>query len=538
MDSVKAQKLPINIVGSSKFGRYKKISDELTVNMFISDGFLVNFDGYQKVLELLASGKGRGAFTSNRGNFLLIVINANVYRISTTLGITLLGTLSTYNGEVTIDENLNNQVCIVDKRYAYIYNHSKPANLTRVVDHSLGGDPSPIDTGALKPNYVSFHQTFFLFGNGNTTGDGAAWYVYEYDSDYTIRYNSQFSLSIKPDYALAALRIPSQSSNVLVLGKVVGEIHSHVGGEENYRRNKSFSVDFGVASVDTIAANDKFVTWLGINQQNQPFICVFTGQSVERISTDGIDYLLSNIEHPERSTAVMFRKDGHMFYILTFYDPADNLTVMYDFNNEQFFNLTDEHLNYFPANQIVSFNRKTYFVSLNNGSLYELSSDITTYNDNLPGARNPDLNINHPIQRIRITEPVRMPDSARFIANTLVFTIEQGHDDFFVDFGEIIIIGEDGTPMISQDGIQIIPENGRDPNAFVGYLRSRVDLAISRDGGYTYGNYVSRELNKLAERRNIFNYQRMGAANDLRFKFRFWGFNRFVVGNGVLEIKS
>ncbi len=46
--------MPLDIVGSTKFGRYPKISVEQTWNMIISDGFLVPFAGYLKVAELSA----------------------------------------------------------------------------------------------------------------------------------------------------------------------------------------------------------------------------------------------------------------------------------------------------------------------------------------------------------------------------------------------------------------------------------------------------------------------------------------------------
>ncbi len=38
-----SEQIPIQIVGSSTFGRYDKIGSGLTYNMFISDGWLVNF---------------------------------------------------------------------------------------------------------------------------------------------------------------------------------------------------------------------------------------------------------------------------------------------------------------------------------------------------------------------------------------------------------------------------------------------------------------------------------------------------------------
>ena len=75
------KEFPLNVNGSSTFGRYPKISIEKTYNMFESDGWLVCLGGYEKVLQLLPKGEGRGAFQSIRGNFTIAVINSIVYKI-------------------------------------------------------------------------------------------------------------------------------------------------------------------------------------------------------------------------------------------------------------------------------------------------------------------------------------------------------------------------------------------------------------------------------------------------------------------------
>ena len=118
----------VNIVGSSTFGRYKKISSEKTYNMFVSDEWLVNTAGYQKVYELLPEGLGRGIFTSIRGNRLIVVVDSFVYSINEHLVPTFVGMLGTERGVVYIDENLNSQICIVDGLNAYIYNYSLPGS--------------------------------------------------------------------------------------------------------------------------------------------------------------------------------------------------------------------------------------------------------------------------------------------------------------------------------------------------------------------------------------------------------------------------
>ncbi len=119
-----SSQVPVAVTGSSIFGRFPKISSERTYNLYLSDEWLINTSGYERILEIFPTGEGRGIFNSIRGGFMLVVVNASVYSISSVLGTTFIGNLATANGEVFIDENLNAQICIVDGFNAYIYNYS------------------------------------------------------------------------------------------------------------------------------------------------------------------------------------------------------------------------------------------------------------------------------------------------------------------------------------------------------------------------------------------------------------------------------
>lgn len=527
----------VNIVGSSVFGRYAKISSEKTLNMFVSDSWLVNTAGYQKVYELLPEGKARIIFSSTRGNIMIVVIDSFVYSFNANLVPTFIGMLATEQGNVYIDENLSSQICLVDGLNAYIYNYSLPyPNLT--VQTGLGN---------LIPNHVEYHNTFFLFGNADTTTNGAAWYVYQYATPTTIKQATpgQFALQTKPDYALATQRLPGQAANILVFGKTVCEVWAQIGGLQNYRRNQTISIDYGCASVSTISSSDKFVAWLGINENNAPIIMAYTGQEFQPISTDGVDYQLSKIQYLSQSVGMFYRQDGHLFYQLTFYNPADNLTIVYDFNTKQFFNLSDCNLNYHPARDYVYFNNKIYFASLNNAAIYLSSTDITVYNENLVNAIQ-DPNKVHEIQRIRICDTIRADDTSQFRANTFVFNIEQGCDpnitglsvtnpaedllitELLFNPPEDIIETEGGQPIADEDSNLNI-------NNVIPY-KPRVDLTISRDGGITWSNTVSRTLNPIGMRQNIINWTNLGGCNSLTLKLRFWGLSRFIANNGFVEL--
>jgi hypothetical protein len=495
-----SEQVPVNVCGSSIFGRFPKISSERTYNLYLSDEWLINTAGYRKILEISPLGEGRGIFNSIRGGFMIVVVNATVYSISSVLAITTIGPLATSRGEVFIDENLNSQICIVDGVSAYIYNYSLGfPNLTTQT------------TTPLIPNYVVYHNTYFLFGNANNTGTGSPWYAYSYATPTTISTTASntFALQTKPDYPIAVTRLPAQSSNVLVFGTSVCEVFTNVGGLQNYRRNNTNNIDYGCVSVRTIATSDKYVAWLAANENNAPIILVFTETGYQPISTDGIDYLLSNVNFPAQSTAMFVRKDGHLFYQLTFYNPADNLTLTYDFTTQKFFDLTDHYENYHPARNYVYFNGNTYFISLNNGSLYQDSSNFTTYNESIGSV---DPLQDYVIPRARVTNTVRLPDTASFIANSLVLMIDQGNDLGYIGSPE---------PISNAMAVTYVP---------------RVDLTISQDEGITWSNTASRNLNPVGYRRNQMTWERMGQSNSLTFKFRFWSTSSVIVNSCVLDI--
>ncbi len=569
--------VPVNIVGSSSFGLYNKISAERTYNMYITtagiqgaddfEAWLVNFPGYRRVLNLLPYpdpyptnppklpsqvpvGSGRGLYHCIRGNFAIVVVNSVVYRISPTLGQTTIGVLSTSNGEVFIADNLANQICIVDGVNAYIYfygNNSAP-NLTIQTDGALG-------SGALIPNYVEYHNTFFLFGNGNITSQGAAWYAYSYNADTganAITETTQLALETKSDFAVAVKKLPGKGNNVIVFGTSVAEIHTQTGGILNYQRNPSVNINYGCQSVSTIADSGDVMAWLGINETDTAVIMVYDSAGVRNISTDGIDHLLDQLVAPNTSTAMLYRQDGHLFYQLTFYDPRDNLTLLYDFNTDMFFNLSDQYLNYHPARQVIFFNLKSYFISLNNAALYQLDSEITTIDENLyPLVSTVPYNrgLVFDIQRMRITSSVRQGNSQRFIANSFVMTLEQGTDPNYSEANakqNNLIITElhndpPLTPTITEDQTQYIVVSNipgiLDPyfSPGVPYV-PHIDLSISKDGGATWSNYVRRDMHYLGHRQNILQWEGMGAANDLCFKLRFWGTYRFIVNNALVDI--
>lgn len=523
-----ATQIPVRIVGSSIFGRHPIISDERTWNMFISDDWLLNFAGYEQAVEILPRGtEGRGLFHSTRGNFLLAVLGANVYRIDANLGFSFLFSIATNTGEVFMDENLSSQIAIVDgSTIAYIYNYTTETFGNIVWDYGSGGT-------TFTPNYVTYQNTYFIFGNGDNTTSGSQWFVYKSGFNPTtladplkLSWVQTLTLQTKPDFAKACIRIPSHGNNLLVLGSTVAEIWTNVAGLQIYQRQSSINIDYGVASVSTIAASDDMIAWLGINEKSSPAIMVMTGGQAQRISTDGIDYLLSGVQRPDKSTAMFYRQDGHVFYILTFFDQADNFSIMYDFTTQKFFDITDWDFTYHPARQMAYFDNEIYFVSLKQGSLMRISTNLTSIST--------DIQNEYEIPRIRKCDTYRLPGSDRFIVNQFSFTIENGVEpnvDYQFECDGHILGEVSGNFMYSEDDLPLLVEGGS-----CQIYRPRVDVTLSKNGGETYSNAVSYYMHPTGKYKNQPRFNKLGEANQFTIQMRFWGFGAVVVANGMLEV--
>lgn len=468
--------IPIDIVGSTKFDRYRKQSVETTYNMLISDDALVPYAGYQKVLEILPGRvESREIYRSVKYEHLFVVLDEFVYEIDDNFGYTIIGQLETRSGPVFIDENNSNQIAFVDGLYVYIYDYGLH-EFTRV-------------TVDFEPGYITFQDTYFIAADISSnqwrlseSGNGKSW------PSLPDVNASQFigELQTKPDLMVAAIRFNRQ---LFIMGTKTVEIWHDVGGTLfPYQRDNTLSIDYGCLSASTIASGFGLLVWLAANEHAGPTIRVSTGGAPEEISNDGINFALDKLTKPEDSTAFLFEEDGHVFYQITF--RSDNQTFVYDFNTKAFFNVTNEHLGAHIAKRMAFFNNHHYFVANEEGALYNFGTEYTSFNTSLDGT------IRKAIPRIRLTKPIRMPDASRFCMTNMNITLEQG---------------EESTTQYFY-------------------------ISKSTDGGATFGNAIQKQLNDIGNRPNRLRQMNLGSANDCVFQFRMESLGRFVVLGATMDI--
>jgi hypothetical protein len=525
--------VPLDIVGSTKFGRYPKISVEQTYNMIISDDFLVPYAGHLQVASIIDQADGRSIFTSVRFNHMIIVIASNVYIVSTNNSVTQIGSIGTFVGDVFIDENNTSQVAICDQQNIYIYSYLTGSFTTLTIDFT--------------PGYISYQNGRFIAAAVDT----ATWRLSDRDGSGNITFpNDTFHVGgfqTKPDTVVATQRFPGRGNLLFVMGKTVTELWQDAGLQLfAYQRNSTVNVDYGCLNPATIAFNDNIIIWLAANEKSGPMIAYSTGGDIKKISTDGIDFKLAQLTNPSNSYGFLFRQDGHLIYQITF--PDDNLTYIYDFNTSKFFTLCNEHMDAHIAKRIAFFNDKYYFVSFTDGNLYQIGTQFTTYD----GVE---------IPRIRVCRNVRLKDASRFSVNNVTFTLEQGtqqnvfvNEDLLTEDGQPILT-EAGDPiqvslsrtivetfpLLCEDGSVLLTESGEEllisETVDAPYpIPQAVSLSVSRNGGQSFGTIWSQQLNPRGDYKNRLIYWNLGAANDFIPQFRFWGLSRFVVTDGITSI--
>lgn len=460
------KRLPLKMVGGTRYGVNPYVSSEETYNMYISDDSLIPIAGHKNIRTVISNGIGRDIYTSKKYNHMIAVVDNQVYSIDKNLASARIAEIDSFSGDIFIAENNASQIAISDQNNIYIYDYA---------NNTFSKATIPFD-----PGYITFQNTFFIA----TVRNKPEWRLSAPNNGFSWPTGNIGEFQTKPDTTVAAVPLPGKGNNLLVMGETVSEFWVNVGAPIfPYKKNTNINLDYGCLSAPTIAYQDEMVCFLAGSDKAGPAIMVSTGGAPQRLSNDGIDRKLEQLKNPAKSYGFFVRQNGHLLYIVTFVD--DNLSYAYDFNTKEFFSLCDTDMTYYPAKRIVSFNNSYFFVSLKDGNLYELNSKYTDFDGK-------------EFIRARITPTLMLPTSEQFYIDSLTFPVQQG------------------TTNETQ----------------------RIDMSISKNGGVSYSNYLTKNLRTTPNRASIFKHYRMGKANQFTAQFRFWGKDSYVIKNGVLEVNQ
>jgi hypothetical protein len=474
--SSRTKQIPLNMVGSSVFGQYPKISTEETTNMYISDGFLVPYPGY---FSLFAVGTGltRGIYYSTRANSTFVVVGGSAFIIQNNVA-RFIGSMGLNAGFVQIDEDIVGNVVFCEINFILSFYNYNTLVFGRVAT-------------SFTPTWVCYINQRFLC----TIFRSSQWIASDVTQPGVINFTYPGplvgQLATAADTATAIVRYPGRGNAFLILGKFTSELWYDVGAPVfPFQKNINSSYAFGILDARTLSSIDNFIAFVALNNYSNVVIMATDGNEIKKISIDGLNFIVDLFT--SNAWGNIFRVSGHTFYQLNW--PDSNYSIVYDFTTGKFFNLTDPNGNMYPvaksvlpyANQPTveptAFN--SIFITFNDNVIYTLSEIFYTGN----GATLP---------RSRTLANIRLPDASRFVLNSVSFAMEQG--------------------------INQVPGN--------------VQLFVSKDGGYTYSaNAITRNLQPQGSIANRVPFWNLGSSNDFVLNFNFTAPGRFVIGDGVASI--
>lgn len=405
-------------------------------------------------------GPIRQIYTASNGAFFAVV-GANVYIVSTAYVWTLLGTLTTNTGFVSIKDNT---------LVAVIVDGSANGFAIKLADNTYGAI-SPVNFfGANRVDYI---DTYLIF---NRPGTNQFYFTFA---------NATYEMFVGGT-AFDPLDIAAKTGgNDIIIGCAImhRELWLIGGGVESggtsevwfdagasdfaFQAMPGAFVEHGCQAVGSIAKYDLTLYFLGQDAAGNSIVFAGAQYHVERISTHAIEKDIASYSVKSDAIGFTYLQEGHTFYVLTF--PTANVTWVYDIGEKNWHKRcwldTDGNLNRWRANCFAPFNNQLVVGDFENGKLYGL--DLDTYLDD-----------GEPIVRIR-SFPHVTKENDRLSHRNLIAAMEVG----------------DEMDTSTNDEFQ-------------------VSLRWSDNAGRSYGNAVLQSLGGTGEYLTSVQWNRLGLARD------------------------
>lgn len=303
--------------------------------------------------------------------FLVKVVTPATSMAFATFSLTSVGTLLTNIGPVSIrDNNAGGYAVIVDGPYGYLYNISSQV-FTQITDPAfLGADT------------VAFIDGWWVFNQYSTNGSQT---FYTNFPQYSTTFNgSYFALK---DGAADNLRAVFENKEQLwLLGDKTTEIWYDAGGQYfAFQRLVGTMLQYGCKAAHSVARfyteGQDGVIWFGRSERGENVILRSRGFTIDTVSTPGFSNEVSQYPIVNDAIGYTYQEDTHEFYVLIF--PTADTTWCYDAQS----GLLHKRLSYDPYLQKYHRHRSNCFMNFQGmrivgdyqcGSLYQLTRNAFT----------------------------------------------------------------------------------------------------------------------------------------------------------------
>lgn len=316
------------------------------------------------------------------------VIGQNVYYISPTWTLTLLGQVTPLRTNLCSMTDNGTEILLVDGSI-HGWSIDMASNvMTQIVD------PTGAFTGADK---VDTLDTFLLWNKPGTRQFGSTL------SGQIIPFDPLYFAS-KARYPDLLKTLIVNRYELILLGSLKGEVFYNVGNPQfPFAGLPGSTIEHGIHAIYSLACSDLSCFWLGQDLQGQGLVFRLRSYETKVINNYAIANAISEMVAAGHSISdaigYCYQQNGHVFYVLSF--PSGNQTWVFDDSIEDVNLAWHQRCWTDPVSGSLNRVRDNCFAFINgvpcvgdweNGTLYHL--DVNTYTDTV-------LEVSGPIQFIR-----------------------------------------------------------------------------------------------------------------------------------------
>lgn len=292
----------VNVDAQKRTNLYVEIQqdpEKSTLTLYPTPGIqtFVNFGAYPS----------RGIY--KKGDFLYVVNNNTLWRVSNDGAMTNIGTLLTAQGRVDMSDN-GTQIIIVDGANGYIYNTN-----TLVFAQITDPDWPGADT-------VTFLNGYFVVTKPNTGQfyisalyDGLSWAALDFATAES-----------NPDNLI---RVMADNGQLCLFGPETTEFWGDSGALDfPFARVGASAIEWGLAARWSLCKFMDSLIFLRRNRLGAVQVCTLSGYNATPVSNPEMDYVFSKYSAVDNATGFSYMVSGHPFYQINF--PSADESWLYD----------------------------------------------------------------------------------------------------------------------------------------------------------------------------------------------------------------
>lgn len=301
----------------------------------------------------------RGQIETSNGTFA--VYGNSVYRLTYPTGGTLVGTLNTNSGPVSLAFNPT-QLMIVDGTNGYYVTLATPTSVTVITDAQYP------DTAT----HVVFVDGYFIVNDPTNAGR-----FYISDSYDAINWTAtNFATAERDPDVLRSVGVVNRI--VYFLGKQTTELWYNSGASPfPFSPVPGALIDVGIDAAFSAATDGQRLFWLGRTKQGLYGVVSAQGSQHEKISTEAIDYELNQMTVTSDAEGWCYTQAGHSFYVLTF--PNADKTLVYDTTTRMWHTRKSPDIGRWRVAWHALIDNHHIVGDYNSGKMFEL--DLSVYTD-------------------------------------------------------------------------------------------------------------------------------------------------------------